>query len=428
MDELALAEYQRRMSAQVCREIIRQSQEHEQEMETKAQKLWEYAHKQLVTFLRTMDMDYGEACDRGGRPLDSFRDEDLAYLIHVRLKALMNKSDGREQTTGLDAARQQLRGLNKDFSDLQLKNIELMASNTKVQKENEKLARQLTSLLEEKNSGASQSPPQANPIGDGSSSSGNSIPDWIKDWRGSESFEKSSMVIQVMGETGKALRASINRELAKRLALPADDESLGEAASCLMGDEGRAQPGLIERIEAIPGKYSDSVLRLSREGQLAYRLLTSREPMENEYERLIRLHSAPEQSILNIQATEMLAEAGYVIKGQAQKVQLPEGGLIVPDIILIDPSTGELILVKVEWGGPKDLLARKQKWIHLYSASKGNLYVFCDSLTSQRAVQAEMNLALAGLVYNSYLTNLHDLQKGKRSEQSGIWLSSKKAK
>jgi DNA repair exonuclease SbcCD ATPase subunit len=149
MDELALAEYQRRMSAQVCREIIRQSQEHEQEMETKAQKLWEYAHKQLVTFLRTMDMDYGEACDRGGRPLDSFRDEDLAYLIHVRLKALMNKSDGREQTTGLDAARQQLRGLNKDFSDLQLKNIELMASNTKVQKENEKLARQLTSLLEE---------------------------------------------------------------------------------------------------------------------------------------------------------------------------------------------------------------------------------------------------------------------------------------
>ena len=74
MDEFTLAEYQRKMSAQVSREIIRQSQEHEQLMEEKAQKLWENAHKHLVDLLRNMDQDYSEACERGVRPLTSLSD------------------------------------------------------------------------------------------------------------------------------------------------------------------------------------------------------------------------------------------------------------------------------------------------------------------------------------------------------------------
>jgi hypothetical protein len=55
--------------------------------------------------------------------------------------------------------------------------------------------------------------------------------------------------------------------------------------------------------------------------------------------------------------------------------------------------------------------------------------VFCDNLSCQRVTQGEINLALGGLTYNSYLTNLHGLPTGKRCEKDGsIWLSIKRGK
>jgi hypothetical protein len=56
----------------------------------------------------------------------------------------------------------------------------------------------------------------------------------------------------------------------------------------------------------------------------------------------------------------------------------------------------------------------------------GNLYVFCDNLNCQRAVQGEINRALGHLIFNSYLTNLYGLRMGKRSEKyGGVWLASR---
>ena len=122
-------------------------------------------------------------------------------------------------------------------------------------------------------------------------------------------------------------------------------------------------------------------------------------------------------------------DAGYLIKGQVQEIQLSNGGSFIPDISAIDPTTGELIFIEVERDVHKDKMARKQKWINLYEASNGNLYVFCDNLTGQRAIQGEINLALGGLNYNSFLTNLHGLRNGKRSEKDGgIWLSVRRGK
>jgi hypothetical protein len=62
-----------------------------------------------------------------------------------------------------------------------------------------------------------------------------------------------------------------------------------------------------------------------------------------------------------------------------------------------------------------------------YEASNGNLYVFCDNLNCQRTIQGEINLALGGLAYNSYLTNLHGIRNGKRAEKDGsIWFSQRR--
>jgi hypothetical protein len=164
------------------------------------------------------------------------------------------------------------------------------------------------------------------------------------------------------------------------------------------------------------------------QGMVVYRALYHQEPKENEYKRLIRFHSTPEHTLLNIQAAEELVEAGYYIKGQAQPIQLSNGSTFIPDIIAVDPL-GEIVFIEVERDVHKDQVARKQKWMNFYEATNGHLYVFCDNLTCERSVQAEMNLALSGLRFNSFLTNLHGLRSGKRSKKDGsIWLSTNRGK
>jgi len=425
MDDRTLAEIQRRMSTQVCTEIIRQSREFEQMMETKFQKLWENAHKQLVFFLQTLDQDYSEACEKGKRPLESFSDDDLAYLIHIRLQKLICQDMQSEPPGERNMLIDQLKESSKKNQDLEAKYSDLIIANKKIQAENTALSSQLSAFQAKQKKNNGKEEPKSKRVVNRSSLNSNSTPDWLHAWRESKIFEMSSTAILVMGQTGKALRASITRGMAQQLALPVEGESLEKALNWLLTDAGDLHPCLIEELGATPVLVSNSVLRLSKAGEITFRALTGQAPKENEYDRLIRLHSAPEQSILNIQSAEILTQAGYTIQGQAQKVQLPEGGTIIPDSLVVDSSTGERILLKVEWEGPKDLVSRKQKWINLHRASKGNLYVFCDNITSQRAVQSEMNLALAGLVYQSNLTNLLDLEKGKLSEKNGIWLSSK---
>jgi hypothetical protein len=253
-------------------------------------------------------------------------------------------------------------------------------------------------------------------------------------WRETKAFERTASVILVMGDTGKALRPSITNEMAKRLTLSVDNNSLDDAVSRLMSDEGEVRPILIKRIEGISdqgsssGGVSPDILRLTKNGEAAYQVLSGQVPKENQYDRLIRCHSSAEHTILNIQAAEVLEENGYQIKGQAREIQLNNGSSFIPDIVVIEPSTGELIFIEVERDVHKDQMTRKQKWINLYEASNGNLYVFCDNLTCQRMVQSEINISLSGLVFNSFLTNLHGLRNGKRSEKGGIWLSEKRNK
>ena len=122
-------------------------------------------------------------------------------------------------------------------------------------------------------------------------------------------------------------------------------------------------------------------------------------------------------------------EERYQLRGQAQEIQLANGETLIPDIIASDPKNGEVIFIEVERDVNKDQMSRKQKWMKIYEASNGNLYVFCDNLKCQRAIQGEINVALGELVYNSFLTNLHGLRNEKRSEIDGsIWLSQMRGK
>ncbi|MBP9676070.1 MAG: alpha/beta fold hydrolase [Anaerolineaceae bacterium] len=259
------------------------------------------------------------------------------------------------------------------------------------------------------------------------------VPDWVKTWQSSKNFEKTSAAIFVMGEMGIALRPSIIKQMAKHLSLSAANKNLDEALNWLMSLEENEFPILVEQISGVVEQGSSSggnqpaVLHLTRNGQVAYQVLTGKIPKENEFDILIRHHSSPEHTILNIQAGEILVDEGYRIQGRAQAISLSNGETYIPDIIAVDPKIGEVIFVEVERDVSKDQISRKKKWMKFYEASNGSLYVFCDNLNCQRAIQGEINLALSGLNYNSFLTNLHGLRNGKRATKDGsIWVSQRR--
>ncbi len=111
-----------------------------------------------------------------------------------------------------------------------------------------------------------------------------------------------------MGEIGIALRSSIIKQMAKRLSLSAANKNLDEALNWLMSTEGNEIPILVEQISGVVEQTSSSggnqpaVPHLTRDGQVAYQVLTGKIPKENEFDTQIRHHSLAEHTILNIQA------------------------------------------------------------------------------------------------------------------------------
>jgi hypothetical protein len=430
--DLTLEEFQRNQSIRISREIIGQSEEHEQKMQANAQKLWENAHKHLVALLRLLDQDYDESCEKATRPLESFSDDDLAYLIHVRLRAMQGNASKMKKPDGTIDIKQSLKELSQKYADLEQTLLASQDLNKKLQSEKSALEAHLAALRQIQKDDVSQNiQPQKT---DTEESSGlTPVPDWVKTWQSSKNFEKTSAAILVMGEMGIALRPSIIKQMANRLSLSAANKNLDEALNWLMSPEGNEVPILVEQINGVVEQGSSSggnqpaVLHLTRDGQAAYQVLTGKIPKENEFDALIRHHSSPEHTILNIQAGEILVYEGYKIRGRAQTINLSNGETYIPDIIAVDPKTGEVIFVEVERDVSKDQISRKTKWMKFYEASNGNLYVFCDNLNCQRAIQGEINLALSGLSYNSFLTNLHGLRNGKRSGKDGsIWFSQRR--
>lgn len=432
MVDFTLEEFQRNQSTRISRDIIGQSEEHEQKMQTNAQKSWENAHKQLVALLRLLDQDYDESCEKATRPLESFNDDDLAYLIHVRLRTLQGSASKKIEPLEINELKQRLKELNQKYSDLEQELIATQESKRNIQAEKAALEAHLAALRQIQKDDVAQNI-QIQKTNIEESRDPTPVPDWVKTWQFTKNYEKTSAAILVMGEMGIALRPSIIKQMAKRLSLSAANKNLDEALNWLMSLEGNEFPILVEQITGVVEQGSSSggnqpaVLHLTRDGQVAYQVLTGKIPKENEFDILIRHHSSPEHTILNIQAGEILVDEGYQIRGRAQSINLSNGETYIPDIVAVDPKTGEIIFIEVERDVSKDQVSRKQKWMKFYEASNGNLYVFCDNLNCQRTIQGEINLALGGLAYNSLLTNLHGIRNGKRAEKDGsIWFSQRR--
>ena len=87
---------------------------------------------------------------------------------------------------------------------------------------------------------------------------------------------------------------------------------------------------------------------------------------------------------------------------------------------------GATHFVEVERDVGKNLEQRQAKWRNFYQASGGTMFVVCDNRSCMRNIRSEINYCLRNRPLVVSLTNLADLQTGKRGEGDSIWHAARK--
>jgi hypothetical protein len=73
----------------------------------------------------------------------------------------------------------------------------------------------------------------------------------------------------------------------------------------------------------------------------------------------------------------------------------------------------------------KNLEQRQIKWRNFYKASGGRMFVICNNRSCMCNIRSEINYCLGNKPLVVSLTNLADLQAGKRGEADSVWLEAR---
>lgn len=316
--------------------------------------------------------------------------------------------------------------LQGDLNESQAENLRLASRIELLESEKSGILSQLTAI--QKVSSSNQEPGLKRES-DESSISGEGAelppePDWMESWRKTETFGRDASILEMIGETGLARRPLVELQAAEILRIKKAGGSIQALMARLVGLK------LIEIIRPWKadgsgkgGRFPDLV-RLTDRGQLAFWLMTGNKPKLNEYDLLLERHVSPEHTLLNLQAADFLREAGYQVNSYPPEIQLPDKGLFKPDLVLKDEN-GAMLFVEVERDMDKNIERRQAKWRNFCRASGGHLYVICENRSSMRNIRSEINYCLGNQQAEVSLTNLAELQTGKRGEGDSIWLETK---
>jgi regulator of replication initiation timing len=397
------------------------------DLREQAETRWRKAQRVLVSLLETFAPEEVDQRLKNGRPLDHLPVDELEQLVRQQVgnrlhhvQRLLNDSQAAQRVQNL---REQLEKLMAQNEELQKENRQLQDQINHLETEKTDLLNRLAALgavlQEQQQTNAEQEP--------GGSALGGSAPPepvWMATWRQAETFERDAGILKMIAETGLARRPVIEALAAALLGIKKAGGSLQALLTRL------EDLHLIERFRpwtaegaGTGGKFPDLV-RLTDQGRLAYWLLTSQQPQANEYDLLLERHVSPEHTLLNLQAADALREAGYQVDLTPQEITLPDGGLFRPDLAIVDDQ-GATHFVEVERDVDKNLEQRQAKWRNFCQASGGRMFVVCDNRSCMRNIRSEINYCLGNKPLAVSLTNLADLQTGKRGEGDSVWLETR---
>jgi hypothetical protein len=405
------------------RQLLHIQTELREQAETRGRK----AQRVLVGLLETFAPDEVDQRLKSGRPLDSLPVEELQQLVRQHIGNQLHQAqvllkDSQNAKT-LQHNRDQLDKLRSQFESLREENARLVVQVASLETERNNFLNQVTALQSAVPAFSEQSATIEVVKSTGAEKMNDKPPepDWMMAWRQAETFDRDSRILIMIGKTGLSRRPVIESQAAEMFGIKKAGGSLQALITRLTDLQ------LIETFRpwtadgaGTGGRFPDLV-RLAERGQMAYWLLTGENPSTNEYDLLLERHVSPEHTLLNLQAADVLREAGYQVNLTPPDVNLPDGGLFKPDLVLIDEQ-GSLLFVEVERDTDKNIEQRQAKWRNFYQVSGGKMFVVCDNRSCMRNIRSEINYCLGNRSFVVSITNLADLQTGKRGDGDSVWL------
>ena len=382
------------------------------------------AHSGLVSFLTLLDPGFIDGWIKSGKTLAQLDDRlvqmrvtDLLKQLRdtpspsspetneeLQLRILVLQNQNQALQDAVARAKQRIESLEQDNRGLQARNS--------VQQQVEQLMQKEQLAVKPTNNEAVGSPVQQGMV----------EPPWMSEWRQRTTFERDAMLLNVIGETGISRRPKIIQLAAVRTGVKPDNSAIADAIHRI------EKRGLIERLDLFEKRGSETggvlpyLYRLTEQGRQAYWLLSGKNALECEFDVLMKRHKSPEHTLLNMKVREFLEEHQlYQVLLEAAALVLPDGHKFEPDITARDVSTGELIYIEVEREANKDTQTRIQKWQNFYTASHGNIRVICDKPGFMRKLASEINFALSGQKFATYISNIEEMEE-TLATKGHIWV------
>ena len=382
------------------------------------------AHSGLVSFLTLLDPAYIDGWIKGGKTLAQLDDRLVQMRVTDLLKQLREKpsSSSSEINAELQQRILELQNQNQALQDA------LAGAKNQIEAlEQEKRGLQAKNCVQQQVKQLVQKEQRtANPINNEAVGSpvlqGMAEPPWMSEWRQRTTFERDATLLTVIGETGISRRPKIIQLAAVRMGVKRDNSAIADAIHRI------EERGLIERLDLFVKRGSETggvlpyLYRLTEQGRQAYWLLSGKNALECEFDVLMKWHKSPEHTLLNMKVREFFEDHQvYQVLLEAAALVLPDGHKFEPDITAKDVSTGELIYIEVEREANKDTQTRIQKWQNFYTASHGNIRVICDKPGFMRKLASEINFALSGQRFATYISNIEEMEE-TLATKGHIWV------
>ncbi len=239
------------------------------------------------------------------------------------------------------------------------------------------------------------------------------LPEWVQKWRRESSHERDLTLLRILAETGLARRSVAAEMFAEEQGLQSPGS--GTVSRAFQRFE---RKGLIEAIKVrseTSGNSMSYLIRLTEKGRDASRALLGKDPVLSQLTELLERHKTLEHTLLNLEAGDLLREAGYEIDLFPSQVNLPDGRLVVPDLSALSPY-GELLLVEVERDTEKH--DRRRKWENCRDANGGALYVVVANDSALTRIKSEILFWAGRDPLKLWMSSISD-DRGKKGES--VW-------